>query len=134
AGALPRTSRRGGPLERCRSRRRPAPQPFCRGDVMAEITAGRRGDRVGWYRHRGRRYRSYSRAVGAGLVVNVVEGRIVGFGLEPCTDVVIDAPGRVVPRDGGRVTPLWAAPLAGVDAAGAVGAVATRVALRRRVA
>jgi hypothetical protein len=98
---------------------------------MTELTAGRRGDRVGWYRHRGRRYRSYSRAVGGGLVVNVVEGRIVGFGLEPCTDVVIEATGRVVPR-GARVTALWAAPLAGVAAAGAVGAVATRVALRHR--
>jgi hypothetical protein len=89
------------------------------------------GDPIGAYRRHGRRYSSYSLAIGAGLVANVVNGRLAGFGLEPCTSVVVSRDGHVVHLDRRRPVLVWAGPLAGAAAA-AAGAVATGVVLRSR--
>ncbi len=93
---------------------------------MAAITMAKVGDEVGGCRRRGRRYGTYSIEIGAGLLANVVDGRLTGFGLEPTTDVLVRRDGRV--EVNGRRLPVlvWAAPLAGA----AAGAVATRVVLR----
>jgi hypothetical protein len=97
---------------------------------VADITAGRAGERVGALRRHGRRYASYSQRIGGGLVANVVDGVLVGFGLEPCTSVLVDEDGRVAFRERRRPALVWVAPLAG--AAAAAGAVATGVVLRHR--
>ncbi len=98
---------------------------------MAEITTGRAGERVGAFRRHGRRHPTYSLAIGGGLVANVVDGTLAGFGLEPCTDTLIARDGHVTHRDRRRPMLVWAAPLAGAAAA-AAGAVATGVVLRHR--
>jgi hypothetical protein len=102
---------------------------------VAGITTHQQGDLVGPYRRHGRRYPSYSRAIGAGFVANVVNGTLVGFGLEPCTDVLVGLDGHVTLVGRRRPALVWAAPLAGAAAAAgavAAGAVATGVVLRHR--
>lgn len=100
------------------------------GDV-GDVRTARAGDPVGPYRRHGRRYPSYSLAIGGGLVVNVVNGRVAGFGLEPTTDLFVSPDGHFVHRDRRRPALVWAAPLA-ATAAAAAGAVATSVVLRHR--
>jgi hypothetical protein len=94
------------------------------------ITSFRAGDRVGSHRHHGRRYSTYSVAIGAGLVANVVNGTLTGFGLEPTTPVLVGRGGQVSHADRRRPALVWVAPIAG--AAAAAGAVATSVVLRHR--
>jgi hypothetical protein len=82
---------------------------------MGDILGRRAGDPVeaiGW---RGRRRSSFSQCVGGGLRANVVDGVLVGFGLEPVDGLELVA---ATPRH--YVALLWAAPLAGAAAAGAV--------------
>jgi hypothetical protein len=106
---------------------------------VADITAGRAGERVGSHRRYGRRYTTYSQVIGGGFVANVVDGRLVGFGTEPCTDLVIELDGRIIHRDRRRPVLVWAAPIAGAAAAAAgamaaaaAGAMATSAILRHR--
>src|SRR5690242_5467787 len=99
-----------------------------KGGDVAGITTARAGDHVGTYRRRGRRYATYSREIGAGLVANVVDGWLMGFGLEPTTAVLVRRDGHVEVGDRRLAVLVWAAPLAGA----AAGAVATRAVLRHR--
>lgn len=83
-------------------------------------------------RHFGRRVSSYAREIPGGLFANVRDGRIVGVGIEPIGDVVVERDGRVVGLESSwhRARParlVWVAPLAGA----AAGAVATGIAWRR---
>ena len=94
------------------------------------ITSCRAGDRVGPHRRYGRRYPTYSLVIGAGLVANVVNGTLVGFGLEPTTTVLVTRSGHVANADRRRPALVWVGPIAG--AAAAAGAVATGVVLRHR--
>ena len=84
---------------------------------MGDILGKRAGDPVEAIWWRGRRRSSFSQCVGGGLRANVVEGVLVGFGLEP-----VDGPDMVsLPAPRHYVALLWAAaPLAGAAAAGAV--------------
>lgn len=96
-------------------------QPLVEHLVHAEA-----GVEVDVYRRRGRRYHSYARSVGGGLYANVVDGRLVGFGLEPVADVVVALDGQIQYVDRRPVPVLaWAAPL------GAAAAMATGYVLRR---
>ena len=70
-------------------------------------------------------------SIGAGLVVNVINGRVTGFGLEPTTDLLVTRRGHIVHPDRRRPVLVWAAPIA-ATAAAAAGAVATGVVLRHR--
>jgi hypothetical protein len=92
--------------------------------ALHQITGVAAGAPVGPIWRRGRRVDTYARALGGGLHANVVDGTLVGFGLEPIDGPVIgaDHPGRR------RVVVAWAAPIAGV----AAGAVATTFVLRHR--
>ena len=98
---------------------------------VGELRTARAGDLVGPYRRHGRRYVSYSVSIGAGLVVNVVNGRVTGFGLEPATDLLVTRRGHIGHPDRRRPVLVWAAPIA-ATAAAAAGAVATGVVLRHR--
>jgi hypothetical protein len=96
---------------------------------VADITAGRAGERIGSHRRHGRRYPTYSQIIGGGFVANVVDGVLVGFGIEPSTDVLVDRQGRITHRDRRRPVLVWVAPIAGAAAAGAM---ATGAILRHR--
>jgi hypothetical protein len=86
------------------------------------------GTDVGAVRRRGRRLDTYSLELGGGLRANVVQGTLVGFGLEPVGVLVAQ---RHLRLDHGRRALAWAAPIAGtVAAAGA--AVATGLVIRHR--
>jgi hypothetical protein len=98
-----------------------------------DVISQRAGAVVGAIRRRGRRLDTYSLELGGGLRANVVQGRLVGFGLEPVGVVVHQRHLRL--GDGrlghGRRAIAWAAPIAGtVAAAGA--AVATGLVIRHR--
>jgi len=88
---------------------------------MGDILGKRAGDAVEAVWWRGRRRSTFSQSVGGGLRVNVVNGVLVGFGLEPVDGPDVTA---VAPRH----HLLWAAPLAGA----AAGAVATGLMWRHR--
>lgn len=100
------------------------------GASVEELVTLGAGAAVDAVRRRGRRYPSYAQAIGGGLYANVVDGRLVGFGIEPVAPVVIDREGRITSIDRRPVPVLaWAAPLGAAAAAGA--AVATGYVLRR---
>lgn len=100
---------------------------------MRDIRTRRVGEHIGAYRRHGRRYASYSLAIGGGLVANVVDGTLTSFGLEPCTAVLIGQNGNVVGGEQRRPVLEWAAPLAGAAAAAAAGVMAaTGAVLRHR--
>jgi len=86
---------------------------------MGDILSKRAGDPVEAIWWRGRRRSSFSQCVGGGLRVNVVNGVLVGIGLEPVDGPDVPVPGS--PRH--HVALLWAAPLAGAAAAAATGLV-----------
>jgi hypothetical protein len=87
---------------------------------MGDILGKRAGDPVEAVWWRARRRTTFRQSVGGGLRANVVDGVLVGFGLEPIAGPEVAG----VPRPRHRV--LWAAPLAGA----AAGAVATRLVWR----
>jgi hypothetical protein len=91
---------------------------------MGDILGKRAGDQVDAVWWRGRRRSTFSQCIGGGLRLNVVNGVLVGFGLEPVDgpDVTGPAPSRH------HLVLLWAAPLAGA----AAGAVATGLMWRHR--
>jgi hypothetical protein len=100
---------------------------------MAELMHEQVGAQVGPYRRRGRRYHSYARAIGGGLYANVIDARLVSFGVEPVADVVVGVDGSLEFIDRRPVPRLvWAAPLGA--AAATAGAVAAGLVLRRRQA
>jgi hypothetical protein len=88
---------------------------------MGDILGKRAGDPVEAVWWRGRRRATFSQAVGGGLRANVVNGMLVGFGLEAVEGPELPA----LPRP--RHLALWA-PLAGA----AAGAVATGLMWRHR--
>jgi hypothetical protein len=89
---------------------------------MGDILGKRAGDPVEAVWWRGRRRPTFSQPIGGGLRANVVNGVLVGFGLEPVDGP--ELPGLPRPRH----LVLWAAPLAGA----AAGAVATGLMWRHR--
>ena len=106
---------------------------------MGDILGKRAGDSVDAVWQRGRRRATFTQIVGGGLYANVVDGVLVGFGLEPVAGPVVAAPVRLASaatstapvRHHGVL--VWAAPIAGAAAAGAAGAVATGIVLRHRL-
>jgi hypothetical protein len=82
--------------------------------MMGDILGKRAGDAVDAVWWRGRRRTTFSQALGAGLRANVIDGVLVGFGLEPIAGPELPGPARH------HLTLMWAAPLAGAAAAGAV--------------
>jgi hypothetical protein len=93
---------------------------------MGDILGKRAGDPVEGFWWRGRRHSTFSQCVGGGLRANVVNGVLVGFGLEPIDGLDVTGPGATRHH----LVLLWAAPLAG--AAAAAGAVATSLVWRHR--
>ncbi len=92
---------------------------------MGDILGRQAGDPVEAVWWRGRRRSTFSQSIGGGLRVNVVNGVLVGFGLEPVDGP--DVSGLASPRH--HLKLLWAAaPLAGA----AAGAVATGLVWRHR--
>jgi hypothetical protein len=91
---------------------------------MGDILGKRAGDSVDAVWWRGRRRTTFSHYVAAGLRANVVNGVLVGFGLEPVDGPEVTGPASS--RHHGAF--LWAAPLAGA----AAGAVATGLMWRHR--
>ena len=81
---------------------------------MGDILGKRAGDAVDAVWWHGRRRTTFSQGVGSGLRANVVGGVLVGFGLEPIEGPDVPGPARH------HLALLWAAPLAGAAAAGAV--------------
>jgi hypothetical protein len=92
---------------------------------MGDIVGRRAGDPVEAVWWRGRRRTTFTQSVGGGFRANVVDGVLVGFGLEPVAGPDVSPFG---PRH--HVALLWAAPIAG--AAAAAGAVATGLVWRHR--
>lgn len=93
--------------------------------VVDRLVKERSGAVVGTVRRRGRRLDTYAVAIGGGLHANVVDGVLVGFGLEPIGPVIMR------PAHERRLPVIaWAGPIAGAAAAGA--AVATGFVLRHR--
>ena len=96
---------------------------------MGDILNKRAGDQVDAIWRRGRRRATFAQSIGGGLYANVIDGVLVGFGLEPVAGPFVSAP--VPPRH--HAVPVWAAPLAGAAAAAAAaGAVATGLLWRHR--
>jgi hypothetical protein len=94
---------------------------------MGDILNKRAGDPVEAMWRRGRRRATFALSVGGGLYANVVDGVLVGFGLEPVAGPFV-SPLQPVRH---HAVLAWAAPLAGAAAA-AAGAVATGLVLRHR--
>ena len=93
---------------------------------MGDILEKRAGDLVDAIWRRGRRRATFAHGIGGGLYANVVDGVLVGFGLEPIAGPFV--PTRVSRHN---IVLVWAAPVAGAAAA-AAGAVATGLVWRHR--
>ncbi len=94
---------------------------------MGDILMKRAGEPVeAMWRH-GRRRATFAQDIGGGMYANVVDGVLVGFGIEPVAGPFVSTMSPVRHH----AVLVWAAPLAGAAAA-AAGAVATGLMLRHR--
>jgi hypothetical protein len=96
---------------------------------MGDILNKRAGDPVDAIWRYGRRRATFVQGIGGGLCANVVDGVLVGFGLEPVAGPFV--PALHPAKHHGVLN--WAAPIAGAAAAAAAaGAVATGLVWRHR--
>lgn len=94
---------------------------------MGDILNKRAGDPVEAVWRHGRRRATFAQSIGGGMYANVVDGVLVGFGLEPVAGPFVPS----LPPVRHHAVLVWAGPIAGAAAA-AAGAVATGLMLRHR--